>query len=120
METNKTEHVKQEHPEIDYVALKTEILNEINNYEVFKEKKMDLRIFKHSENGKDSTAIFLWEGTKILYKRYIEGNDAEIRYMALYFFYRDVFNNGLLLMSQMAIESEKVDQEKRIIEVVNK
>lgn len=96
------------------------LLKEITNLEEYKKRKMLLQVFRHSEGGKASIAILLTNSKKTLYKRFIEGDSWEVKYTALFFFYNDLLNNGLILVNQMAIEQDNFDKEKRTIEIVSK
>lgn len=104
---------------VDYKTLEKEIATEIGNYEYFKAKGLNVNLFKHSESGKDSTMIKVMKGTKVLYVRTFEGYSDEIRYMCYFYLYRDIFNQGLMMMDKLSIEQEKLDKEKNIIETVN-
>lgn len=109
-----------QHSEEEFKAAYNMILNDITNLEEYKRRKMLLQVFKHSEGGKDSICVTLTNSKKTLYKRFMEGDSWEIRYNALFFFWMDILNNGLIMMNQLAIESEKLDNEKKIIEIVQK
>lgn len=96
------------------------LFNEIINLEEYKKRRMLLQVFKHSEGGKPSIAILLTNSKKTLYKRFMDGDSWEVRYTALFFFYNDLLNNGLILINQVAIEQDNFDKEKRIIEIAQK
>lgn len=124
--TNVNEHFKKSVEDIlpandertPYQKLEEEIKREISNYEYFQQQGLQVNLFKHSEGGKDSTCIMCMKKDKVLYKRMFEGYTDELRYVAYFFFYRDIFNQGLMMMDRLAIEQTKLDKEKSIIEKV--
>ncbi len=119
---NINEHAPKIEPEMDerspWRLVEDEFRAEIEGYEYFKSNGLDIKLFKHSENGNESTKIMLMKKTKVLYQRVFEGYSDEVRYNCMFFMYRDIFNQGLMLADKVSIEQEKLDKEKEIVNKV--
>lgn len=117
---SKQETVRPEDDERSvYRKLEDEFRNEIEGYEYFKNNGLSINMFKHSEAGKEYTKVTLMKKTKVLYQRTFEGYSDETRYQCMFFMYRDIFNNGLILCDKVSIEQEKLDKEKKIVDIVD-
>lgn len=117
--------MEQETQQPNYEQIEKEIHSEIISLEYFIATGLMVSLFKHSQDGKDSTCIKVTrppskerKKESILYVRYFDGYTPEIRYLAYFYLYKDLMNQGLMFMNQLSIEQDKLDEEKNVIEVV--